>query len=229
MSPPAELRLAIDAGDPWHLYRAVAAWWRTVRHPRIADLALAIARRGGAHERPALGAKTVDHDNWLALARAGDPFDLHRQLASLITTNTVVGLARLRAIEADDPHLVPGMFAVLRKPPSRNHGGKPLWLLMCERMAETPDVRARYELDDYLPQIATYMDSATGDWLRRRLTELHTKLPEHPPALASADERALSELERTFPSRPIASSGTRRTAAEVLAQIHADPEDDGAR
>ncbi len=230
MTSPAELRLAIDAGDDGHLYDAVTAWWRTVRHPRIAEVAIAIARRAGAYERPAVGGmKNADHDRWVALAKAGDPFDLPRLLSSLSTTNSVLGLRRLSAVEADDPHIVPGVFALLRKPPSRNHGAKPLWLYACERMTATPDVRIRAELDDYLPQIATFIDTDTGDWLRRRLTEVLVKMPVHPPALDADDDRALGELERALAIKPPSPSRIKRSATDVLAQIYADPDDGGAR
>ena len=85
--------LALGAADDAALFPVLLAWWRDNRHPRIAELAIAVGKRLGSHDRMSVGgyAKRADHEAWMEVARRQDPLDMPRLLSALRRTNTIVG------------------------------------------------------------------------------------------------------------------------------------------
>lgn len=211
------------------LHEALAAWRKT-RDPRWARVARVAAERALGEPRPVVGGgrKKPDDTAWDALAAANDPLDLPRLVAALRATSASEAARRVEVLSRrDDPRLSDEILAIFEAPPWRANVYKEFVQAALKALAATADVRDA--LLDLSGRYKAIIETSVGDWVGTQLTRCAATMtvvgPR--PSTAALDARLL-ECERSLgpastPRKVV------RSDDELLAMVHAAPEDDGPR
>lgn len=213
------------------LHEAIAAW-RSTRDPRWARIARAASERALSEPRPVVGGgrKKSDDEAWDALAKANDALDLPRLVAALRLTSAAEAARRVEVLaRRDDPRLVDELLAILEAPPWRANVFKEFVKAALAALASAGDVRAREALGDLAGRYKAIVETSVGDWVGTQLAQSAAAMSgvaprPSTPALAAR----LAECERSLGPAP-APRKPARSDAELLAMVHATPDDDGPR
>lgn len=217
------------------LAAAIAAWGE-LRHPRLADLVDRIeAKLLAAAPRPALrtSKRRDDLSAWRTVEAARDPLDF-RRLAAALGSGTQDDVRRqVDALAARrDPRLARALLALLEDPPYAGARSRGMLAAILERLAETRDGRAAGPATELAERYLGIVHSGTGRWMVGELKAVARRLEEAAPAeLPEELAAACAALEARFgrPAEDGALAAKRRTIEELLAEVYADPDDDGPR
>ena len=232
MSAP---RLAEDAEPAAVLAAAIAAWGE-LRHPRLADLVDRIEAQllGAAPRRPLRTSKRrEDLAAWRTVEAARDPLDFRRLGAALGSGSQDDVRRQVDALAGwRDPRLGRALLALLAQPPYAGVKSRGMLSAILERLAETRDGRAAGPADELADRYLGVVHSGTGRWMVGELKAVARRLEAAAPAELPGELAATcAALEARFgrPAVDGALAAKRRTIEELLAEVHADPDDDGPR
>ena len=237
----AALEAALDAlsrGRRGEALDAALNAWRLQRWPRLADLATAIGAEA-ARALPAIEGATRQafHAQWLDVANQRRAVDVPRLLDGLQHppwTRFRERLARL-ALFPDDPRICLALAAFVEALPVRSSIEAAGWREVFRLLERGGDSRCLARLDRW--QYSSAGTAIEDEVIRPEVARIRERLS--PPAAVVAApvlerlEVALAALSSGPPPTPeqlqVAPAPSPRSEAELLAAVHAAPDDDAPR
>jgi len=206
----------------------LAARWRDVRHPRIAALAEAVGAACDAEAaRPPVTAGA-----WNAVLAQDDPLDFARLVAAIGDGGAGAAVMRVNRLAArDDPRFGCAMLALVERPPFSGAAGKGMFSALFEALVASRDHLAARRAQQLVGSYLGRAHNRTGMWITERLGRAAAQLAALPiPELTPEVEARCAELEAVYGIECVdAAPAVRRTLDELVAEVYADPDDDGAR
>jgi uncharacterized protein (TIGR02996 family) len=236
----ADLEAAVAASDFATALELALERWRSTRHEALADLVDAIS----AQLRPAVLDPRNYHRAWLELANQRSSRDLgtllaglrhsiprarreHRHTETVIPTGWVERVTALAAFP-HDPRITRPLVAVLRDAPWTVFGQwtEPAYLAPLRWLVALDDARIIPALEE-LAHAARERRMRAMWWVfDKEVTPVLDELRRAPRGELAEVER-IRALTRSLASSPAPVRET--TTRDLLAMIHEDPDDDGAR
>jgi uncharacterized protein (TIGR02996 family) len=204
---------ALADGKPEHALCDLLSAWRTTRSTALAGMIDQVSRR--IVRRPlGSGKLSAMQARWLALAKKRDPADVPRLLAGLVSGRAASVVARLEQLGElpDDPRVASGLATFCARPPYDDG----VAMRKANEIARRVLVRAADERT-----IAILEPHAGRPEIAALIAEITTALPAVSRPLEAVERERLAALDRQLAGA--------RFGDELLAAIHADPTDDGAR
>jgi uncharacterized protein (TIGR02996 family) len=206
--------------------------WRSYESPVLADLVAAASKRAVAEQPvPDDGGSFVDKQaRWLEVAARASPVELPWLLARAVTARRQETLIRLRVIAKlpRDPRIAATILECCANPELRSH--PPVWTLIFSILRNARDPRLATRVAELTVQLrpVTDFDRMLHSHLERLALVTASREPLAPPHPSSEliaqltarllkDETAVAEIHRV------------KTAEDFMAEIWADPNDDGPR
>jgi uncharacterized protein (TIGR02996 family) len=207
---------ALQAGDDEATLGGLLSVWRQSRSPALAGLIDMVGTR--LRKSP-----PDDETSWHALAKSGDPAVLGRLLAAPWPRRLRDALRRVEALRRflPDPRLARAYVTLLERFPGDYTGETAVsfWLAVIGDARSVHDPRFEGRLS------AAARSVHLGEWRCRGVDpEARRGVTSIPRSLTPSDEVRIERLEAA-----VRADSAALTEANLLAAIHADPEDDGPR
>jgi uncharacterized protein (TIGR02996 family) len=203
---------------------ALVEAWRAAPCPELAAVVLRVSARLPVNATPLRGRSADAHRAWISRARRPALDDIPILLDTLATVRSEEATNRMEIVVKwpADPRIDAALLALLERLPFQAQTTRPFWRHVFARLRKTRDRGVIAELEQRLDAIPNNTPPTTAQWfcgqLRDVLDDLRALPVVKPPELA-AIEHALAALD-----------GARRdVAADVLAAVYAQPDDDAPR
>lgn len=224
MTGTSPLERAAASGDDRTLLAALLEAWRARRLVETEELIALVSARIDRGREP-LGTNQQGQREWSAIEAAGDPGDVPRLLAALSLGKAAVARAQLALVAKwpADPRAVPALWRLVVERPLVSH--RPFWTQLFRELRHRADATLIPPID----QLLAAPTHATFDVYRKeQLARLRRELADRaPPAPTDEERRLLARLAAQLGRER--ARGDARTADDFLADIWADPADDGVR
>jgi uncharacterized protein (TIGR02996 family) len=206
------------------------AAWRELRHPRIADLIDRVSARLLERQKPLKGKSVPDRVKAVVAACATkDPLEVGRVLATDWPGTWQHALPMLEAIVTlpDDPRVARELAQQVDLTRYDTWTASKFYRPLFARLNALNDVRQLAVLEAQLPRTKTYYYQRDMRPLEEAAAAHHRKLKT--PPLSAEEVKQLEVLEAPYVGMVAREKTTRRSGAELLEAIYANPDDLGAR
>jgi len=233
----ANARTALERDDPEHAIAPLLAAWRKVKDPRIATILDAVSAR---ISRPPLVAPTQKQlvEEFLVLAKRGDPLDQPRLVATIGTTRSAQMVEQLEGLLehwAPDPRFTVPLVELLKRPPFTGSSTQSAWRRLFKLLQAYGDAR----LVEILPAL---------DW--KALLRNYTGWGQNPDAgqvlyaatfFAERSASVVAAIAKAYAKQGVPSVGgdadlaridelcRSATGTTLVAEVLANPAEAGAR
>lgn len=207
----------------------IIAAWQAQHHPRIANIAARISSLAAAG-RTAIAGKTVKLRlaAWLEAEKDHDLVDVERLLADPWPKQWRDGSVRFERIASwgPDPRVAALLIRTFTDPPYESQASHGLQRQMLRHLVLLEDPRSREIVQEKVTDLARLYDRARA--MGGELPDILAKL-ERIEQLEPDAEARVAALEARFAGTARAEIATKKTAAELLEAIYADPSDTAAK
>lgn len=222
------LELAIAASSPEVMLALLLEAWRERRLARTADLVAIAARRLPSLAPPKAKNAAEAQAYWLDVAARHDARDLDWLCKTITTSRRDHSMARVEALAnwPPDPRAALGLLALVRERPFTSEPNRPFWTLVFRVLARVAD-------ESLVPAIASVRPAALVSnfeaYIESKLRALETTI-ERRPRLETPTARELELLDAIAAALAVPGEAeAQKTEADFLAEIWANPKDDGPR
>ena len=195
---------------------------------RTADLIGIVAERLPSRAPPKARTLAEAHAQWMRVVAEHDARDLDWLCKSVVTARLELSLARVRALERwpSDPRVARGLLAVIVDRPFTSEPKRPFWTAVFRLVSRIADVTSITTIDGLLGAagVASF-DAYVHDKLRTLKRKIEGKRPLETPSSSEAEQLDAIAAALVVPGEAAAL----KTEAEFLAEIFANPLEDGTR
>jgi len=198
--------------------------WRTAPSPELATAVRAVSERVASDPAPLRGRSDEANARWTQLAKQPDITDVPALLATLADVPVAEASRRIALVAPwpADPRVDSGLLELLDRLPFQANTTRPFWRSVFDRLRTTRDPTVRSALEHQLERIPGNTPPTTAQWFSGQLRRLIEDLQ---PLVRAPAPTGLDDLLRELSAPRHAP----RDLAELLAAIHAQPDDDAAR
>lgn len=210
--------------------KALLEAWRTLRHPRLADLIDLLTTRLLEGTKPIKGKSVAARtEAMVALCETQDPIDVARVLAAEWPGTWQSALPVLKAVVklADDPRVAAHLAKEVDATRFETWTSAAFYRPLFARLNALQDVRQKPLLEAQLTRTKSYYYQRDMRPLEEAAVERHRSLEVTP--LSQEDEALVEALEAPFATVAATQTSTKRSGEELLAEVYERPDDLAAR